>query len=234
MIDIHCHILYGLDDGASSLEESIEMARQAVQDGVSHVFATPHFTVTHFTHQEVVRKKVNELQQAIDEQGIKLTVHPGNEVRLESLDFLYEHIQHNSFHYLGENDKFILLEQRWSEYDPKITEAVNFFVIKGITPIIAHPERHPYIRQQPELLDQLIESGAWTQVSVDSMLGKNGEKAREFSMTLLDNDLIHTIASDAHNTVRKINLSVGYDIIQERAGHERVLQIKNRIKSIIQ
>src|SRR5690606_40252195 len=125
MIDIHCHILYGLDDGAKSLDESLAMARQAAEDGLRHVFATPHFTSKHYTHRALVAEKVDELQQAIDKQGIGVTIHPGNEIRFEGMDFLMEHIKQKSFHYLGENEKFVLIEQRWKKYDPTIIEAVD-------------------------------------------------------------------------------------------------------------
>lgn len=234
MIDIHCHILYEIDDGARTLEESLEMARQAYEDGIHHVFATPHFTSGHYTHRAVVAEKVSELQNLINKNNIGVTIHPGNEVRLEDASFMHEHIAQNSFFYLGEKERFLLLEQRWSEYDPDIVEFVRFFVSRGVTPIIAHPERHGYIRQQPELLMELIAAGAWTQVSVDSMLGKNKEEAQDFSFYLLDQDLIHTIASDAHNTVRKPNLSEGYQVIEKRAGQARVQEIIHRIESIIE
>lgn len=234
MIDIHCHILFGIDDGAKTIEESLEMARQAYDDGIRHIFATPHFTQSIYTHRAIVEQKVNELQSLLHERQIGVTIHPGNEVRLESASFIRDHTAQNSFFYLGEKEKFILFEQRWSVYDPSAVELVQDFVSRGITPIIPHPERHEYFRKQPELLTELVAAGAWTQVSVDSMLGKNNEGAREFSFQLLDQDSVHTIATDAHNTVRKPNLSEGYKLIAERIGNARVQQIMDRTKSIIE
>lgn len=233
MIDIHCHILHELDDGAKNIEEAVEMARQACEDGISHIIATPHFTNGILTYRDIVAEKIRQLQHVIDEQKIAVTIHPGNEVRLENNTFIREHIEKKSFFYLGGQEKFLLMEQRWAEYDPVIVDFVHFFISQGVTPIIAHPERHPYIRKQPELLQELIDIGAWTQVSVDSMLGKNNEEAQAFAFTLLDQDLVHTIATDAHNTVRKPNLSEGYRLIEQRAGATRVQDIMNRIQTII-
>lgn len=233
LIDIHCHILYGLDDGAESLAESIEMAKQAEADGVHKVLATPHFTKNYRTQYEQIMNRITELQTELDRQAINVKIYPGNEVRLESFDFLMEHITEESFHYLGGNEQFVLLEQRWGGYDPKIMKAIRYFIGQNVTPIIAHPERHPYIREEPERLLEMIANGAWTQISVDSMTGQNGEEAKDFSMALLNEDLIHTIASDAHNTIRKINLSLGYDIIRNRVGEKKVSEIQQRIETIL-
>lgn len=233
MIDIHCHILHGLDDGAQSLDESIKMAMQAEDDGVHHIFATPHFTNQYNTHYDLILEKIAELQKELKHRNIDVSIYPGNEVRLESINFLMKHIESSSFHYLGKNNNFILLEQRWSGYDPMIMEAIQYFIDQDIIPIVAHPERHPYIRKKPDRLHEMIERGAWTQVSVDSMIGKNGEDAKEFSLVLLEEDLIHTIASDAHNTIRKINLSAGYDVIREKSGNEKAKEIQQRIERIL-
>ncbi|MDF2725093.1 MAG: hypothetical protein K0Q59_4768 [Paenibacillus sp.] len=233
MIDIHCHILSGIDDGAKSVEESVEMARLAYEDGIRHIIATPHFTSTLLTYRDIVAVKMKQLQSLLNEQKIGITLHPGHEVRLESASFIERHIEERSFFYLGAPENFILFEQRWSDYDPAVVDLVQLFVGKGIIPIIPHPERHDYFRKQPELLTQLVEAGAWTQVSVDSMLGKNNEAARDFAFQLFDQDIVHTIATDAHNTNRKPNLSEGYRLIAERYGQTRVQQISERIQRII-
>ncbi len=233
MIDIHCHILPGVDDGAKDWRESTEMARIAFAEGIRHIVATPHFTASHFNHSDIVRQKTAELQQILDQAGIRVTVYPGNEVRMESADFIYEHGKKEHFCYLGKTKKYVLLEQRWAEYDKHAPEVVKWFIDRGTKPIIPHPERHTFFRKQPQLLTGLIEAGAWTQVSVDSLLGKNSEDARTFSHWLIDNNYVHTLATDAHNLNRKPNLSLGFAIVEERAGAQRAQEIRSRLSQIV-
>ena len=112
----------------------------------------------------------------------------------------------------------MLLEQRWTEYDVETPEIVAWLLARGITPIIPHPERHIFFRNQPELLTQLVEAGAWTQVSVDSLLGNNNQDALEFANRLIDANQVHTLATDAHNINRKPSLAIGYDYISRSCG----------------
>jgi protein-tyrosine phosphatase len=232
MIDIHCHILYGIDDGAQDLHESIEMARVASKDGIRHLFATPHFNENHFNPEAQIKDKVIELQQHLDQQQIPITIYPSNEVRLESAAFIYKHAEH--FAYLGPAQKFILLEQKWKDYSQDSLEIVQWFMQRGTIPIIPHPERHYFFRKQPELLIRLIDEGCWTQVSVDSLLGKNSDDAMDFAHRLIDSDLAHILATDAHNLHRKPNLSEGFRIVTERAGSHKAEEMLNRAMQILE
>lgn len=233
MIDIHCHILYGVDDGAQDLTESVEMARIAYEDGMRHIIATPHFTANHLNMKPTVEAKVIELQKQLNKEQIPITIHPGNEVRLESASFVYEHAKHDHFCYLGDDQNFILLEQPWKKYNENTIEVIKWLRSKHITPIIAHPERHVFFRENPLLLKQLIDLGCWTQVTADSIIGKNTEEAKQFCAWLLENDFVSTLATDAHNTRRKPNLSTGFNIVAELAGSQRVQEIQTRMKKII-
>ena len=231
MIDIHCHILYGIDDGADDLDESIAMARLAYEDGIHHIFATPHFNKNHINHREVVLNKVQELQNKLDDYNIPVTIYPSNEVRLESASFIYEHA--NNFSYLGPSSKFILLEQKWKDFSEDTFEIIGWFLQKGVVPIIPHPERHFFFRKNPKLLRRLIEEGCWTQVSVDSLLGKNTEDALVFSRWLIEQNYVHTLATDAHNIHRKPNLSTGFKIIEETVNKQRANEIRARMEQIL-
>jgi protein-tyrosine phosphatase len=234
MIDIHCHILYGLDDGAKDLNESLEMAKIAYDDGVRHMIATPHCNMTMLNYKEIVLAKVLELQAALDEAGIQVQIHPGAEFMLENKSFFDEHYSKGSFHPLGKSDKFILLEQRWDGYVPCTLEVLEFLKERGVKAIVPHPERHWFFRENPQLLISLIEAGAWTQVSVDSLLGKNNEDARKFSEWMVEQDLLHTLATDAHNVTRRPNLSLGYERVRQLAGEARIREIAGRAEEILQ
>jgi protein-tyrosine phosphatase len=233
MIDIHCHILSGLDDGAQDIRESVAMARIAYQDGIRHIIATPHFNASYFNHRELVLNKVRQLQRELDRLRIRITVSPGNEVRLESADFIYEHAKKDHFCYLGPSDKYILLEQRWTEYSKETLTIVRWFLGRGTTPIIPHPERHTFFRSDPQLLVNLIDAGAWTQVSVDSLLGRNSEDAKAFAEWLVNNGHAHTLATDAHNIRRKPNLSAGIAIVRKLAGEQAAKRILERMDGIV-
>lgn len=233
MIDIHCHILHGIDDGADSMAESVAMARVAYEDGIRDIIATPHFSSSYHNGRSIVRRKVNELQRTLDREGIAVMIHPGNEVRLESKSSFIREAENGEFCYLDEAERFILLEQRWAEYEPETPDVVAWLLARGTTPIVPHPERHYFLRDEPALVEALIAAGAWMQVSADSLIGKNGPEAQRFADWLVDRDYAHTLATDAHNVNRKPNLSAGFRYVRERAGEARAEQIIRRMNAIL-
>jgi protein-tyrosine phosphatase len=233
MIDIHCHIIPGVDDGASDLEEALEMARIAYADGIRHIIATPHFANTYLTDRNKVLHGVETLRSALEKAALPVQIYPGNEVRLESAEFVRQHAKERNFCFLGPAERFILLEQSWKRYNEDTPEVLRWLLEQGIQPIIPHPERHLFFRRQPELLLQLIKMGAWTQVSVDSLLGKNGEDAKSFGEWLIDEKKAHTLATDAHNPRRKPNLSLGYEIVRRLAGEAEAEAMHERAARII-
>ncbi len=233
MVDIHCHILPGIDDGSENILETIEMAKLASLDGTRHIIATPHFNNTFHNSVEVVNKLLPIVQQAIDQAGIDITIHPGNEVRLESKDFVVNHTLTNQYSYLAGNPKFLLLEQSWHNYYAQTLEIIQWFQERGTRIIIPHPERHSFFRNEPQLLVKLIEAGAWTQVSVDSLLGKNSDAAQQLAEWLIQHNYAHTLATDAHNIRRKPNLSLGFDIVERLVGPGRAQKMKARARSIL-
>jgi protein-tyrosine phosphatase len=233
LIDIHCHLLDGIDDGAKTFEESVEMARLAYDDGIRHIIATPHFCKAFMTETSLQLQKIELLQRELDRIGIAITVHPGSEVRLESAAYVYDHANQDRFFYLDSARRFVLLEQCWGGYSADTEQVMKWFLDQGTTPIIPHPERHPFFRDNPDLLTNLISLGAWTQVTADSLIGKNGIEAEAFGRWLIENDYVHTVATDAHSTDRRPNLSDGIRVVREIAGEERVQQILARINSIL-
>ena len=138
MIDIHSHILPGIDDGARDMKEALQMARQAAQDGITHIFATPH----HHFHQtylhEEIRDRVDILQNEINKAGIGLTVLPGNEIRVE--DNAFNEWDNGFAGPLGES-RYVLAEAHFNRYTPYTEELFFEFFERGYLPIMAHPER---------------------------------------------------------------------------------------------
>ncbi|WJH36721.1 hypothetical protein N6H14_13900 [Paenibacillus sp. CC-CFT747] len=146
MIDIHCHILPGLDDGAADMQEAVAMARLAYEDGIRHIVATPHFTSAYPNGRAVVESGVRALQAELDREGLAVTIHPGNEVRLEDAARFRREAESGAFCFLDRQESFVLLEQPWSGYNPETAGVVAWLRERGVTPVIPHPERHYFFR----------------------------------------------------------------------------------------
>jgi len=200
MIDLHSHILPGLDDGARNTGESLEMARIAERDGVEKIVATPHLFRGNFIHEDlsIIEKKRSELSQALKENNIRVEILAGAEV----------HISHNLIDKIRENRENLVLGE--SSYmfvefpsDLVFSGAKNLFfelMSEGINPIIAHPERNSVFIHNPSLLYELIQMGGLSQANSGSFSGLYGRRVEEAVLHFLKLNLIHFIASDSHNT----------------------------------
>lgn len=198
MIDIHAHVLSGLDDGAESPEVSLEMARKSREDGVTHLFATPHVMDEEFSVlKERIEDGVARLKSSLMGESISIELLPGAEVHISStlLD-RPESLRHLT---LGFNGKYVLLELPLQEM-PRFTHELVFkLLLKGLSPILAHPERNMNIMERPEKLLELVERGALVQMNAGSIMGKYGESVKNTAELLLRNGIVHFIASDAHS-----------------------------------
>jgi protein-tyrosine phosphatase len=185
MIDIHSHILYGLDDGAKDLAGSIEMARQAVAEGITSVIATPHHRHPSYTNTKTdVLLGVQQLQAELQKQSIPLTVYAGQEIRIfgEMVDVLIHNDELLTLH----NSEYVLVEFPSSSI-PKYTEQLFYdLLVKGFTPIIAHPERNAEIAENTDKLYRLIKNGALSQVTAASVAGMFGKKTQKLSLERIE------------------------------------------------
>jgi protein-tyrosine phosphatase len=216
MVDIHCHILPGLDDGAPSLEVSLQMAEMAVADGITHLVATPHANGEFPFMPGIIRERRDELQSRI---GDRLTLATGCDFHLsyENLRDIREH----PTKYTINQKKYLLVEFADFAIPPAIEQELHQLQLAGIRPIITHPERNPLIRSQPERLLQWMRQGCFVQVTALSFLGKFGGAARQTVEMLLAHDSIHFVASDAHNTTsRPPKLREAFDRVMEIKGME--------------
>jgi len=197
MIDIHCHILPHIDDGPSSWTTSLNMCRQAVANGINTIIATPHtFNGVYHNNPESIEEKVKILNQKIKENNISLKILPGSEVHL-SADVI-EAIKKKEILTLNKSN-YILLEFPHTQIPLHIEEILFQIQIMGITPIIAHVERNLKFQQKPALLSRLIQRGALAQITAASLCGFFGPIPKKISQKFLSEELVYSIASDAHS-----------------------------------
>lgn len=233
MIDLHCHILPGVDDGAKDLSESILMAKKAVEQGIYTIVATPHHLNNNFENTRLqILARVEELNQILKQENIDVKIIPGQETRIygEMVD------GYESGEILPINDTPYLLVELPSSHVPRYTEKLFFDIqMKGLIPVIVHPERNQEIIERPEILYQLVKKGALTQVTAASICGDFGKKIKSFSLQLIDANLTHFIASDAHNTSnRNFKMREAYDKIQTKFGNELVYLFEDNAALVIE
>lgn len=219
MIDIHCHILPNVDDGSESLEESIAMAKIAESEGITKIVNTSH------CHFDFKYKKGNELKlelekfnQALKEENINIEVLLGNELYYTS--DLIERFDELDFFSMN-NSKYILMEFSPINFPKNIEDVIYEIKIRGYIPIIAHAERYKQVQEDVNIVLDCIKEGALIQVNASSILGKNGEKAEDTSKKLLDNNMVHFVATDAHSSNRRRPLiKDSYNYILKNYGKE--------------
>jgi protein-tyrosine phosphatase len=235
MLDLHCHILPGVDDGAASLGEALAMARFCAQDGITHAVATPHC----HRHCRLLRRDilphVARLNDALAQAGIPLAVLPGSEVQVTDAAAYRREFEAGLYCHLGDGRTFTLLEFNWKEelYPPDAPELVAWLAARGMTPVVAHPERHRYFADDPGRLRALVGAGAWLQVTVDSLLGHHGRDPRVSGEELLRAYPEVVLATDAHNLRRCSGLSAGYAWVRERLGAGRAGALRARADQVL-
>lgn len=197
MIDIHSHILFNVDDGPKTIEESLNMLKKAASEGITDIISTSHSIHPQFDVPfKVVNEQVRQLQDELTKQQIPLKIHVGHEVRLN--EKLVELCQTNQVHKLAHSN-YLLLELPSNQVPFYTKNIVQALVTEGITPIIAHPERNKGIAEKPERLERLIREGAVAQITASSIAGHFGKSVQKLSLALVRANLVHTYGSDAHN-----------------------------------
>jgi protein-tyrosine phosphatase len=225
MIDIHCHILSGLDDGPESIETSWAMAEAAVEDGVTHIIATPHANSTYPFVPELIQRKRAEMQARFEG---RLTFATGCDFHL-SFENL-EDIRENSSRFTLNQKNYLLVEFADFSIPASLDQALHNLQLDGLQPIVTHPERNPLIRSQPERLFRWIQQGCLVQVTAGSLSGRFGKLAQETSQRWLAAGAVHFIASDAHNmSSRPLRLKETFEWVSQTYGEEaaRALMIEN-------
>ncbi len=195
-VDIHCHMLPGIDDGAADWQESLEMARMAVSDGTQTVIVTPH-QLGNFAHNQGddIRRLVKQMQDVLREQGIPLEVMPGADVRIE--DGMLEKLASGEVLSLGDLGGHVLLELPHELYFP-LEGILDALSRQGLIGILSHPERNRGILRDCEILGPLVDAGCLMQVTAGSLMGTFGSSSQQLSECMLSEGLVHFISTDAH------------------------------------
>lgn len=232
MIDIHCHILPQIDDGAADWEESLSMAREACRDGIETVVATPHHANGKYLNPAAgVLEQTKLLNEKLREAGIALQVLPGQEIR--EYANLLDDLERGELLSLALT-RYILLEMPSSRIPSRMEEMCHELIIQGYVPIIAHPERNAEIAAHPEKLGRLIEIGALGQLTAISIAGGLGTGLQKLSFDLCERNTVHLIASDAHNCgARPFGLSEAYRLIGKRFGPETESYYRENARKIV-
>lgn len=198
MIDLHTHILPGLDDGVKSAAESVEFARIAAADGVRLMVATPHCKEGYwFNDREKVLEEVAKLEILLREADVELVIEPGAEVHL--CEDLVERVRDGRAPTLADNGKTLLLELSLTQYPVDLENLIFKLKLAGIEPLFAHPERIRYFQDDIGRYEEAIRLGGWGQITTGSVMGLFGHEAQEFSEEILRKGLVHVLASDSHN-----------------------------------
>ena len=196
VIDLHTHVLPGLDDGARSLAEARVMALDAAAQGVSVLAATPHVRDDYPTTPEAIEDAVAELRDDFAEQGIPVEVLHGAEVALDLLWMIPPEDLHRFT--IAQNGRYLLLEVPYRGWPLAFESAVVRLLELGVTPLLAHPERNPEVQDRPDRVRAVVEAGALLQVTAASLEGSRDRAAQAAAMRLLELGLVHVVASDAH------------------------------------
>jgi protein-tyrosine phosphatase len=196
VIDLHTHILAGLDDGARTLEESVAMARSAVADGIRVMAATPHVREDYPTRAAEMERGVGDLRQALAKEGLTLDVRTGGEIALDRLGTLGA--DELARFGLAGNQSYLLIEFPYYGWQLDLETRVLELRARGIVAILAHPERNAEVQAAPDRLGPVVEEGALVQVTAASLDGRLGRASRGAAFRLLELGLAHLVASDAH------------------------------------
>lgn len=197
MIDLHCHLLPGIDDGAPDLETALEMARVAVADGIATTACTPHIYPGLYDNDGPgIRAAVAALQHQLDQAAIPLRLVVGADVHLAP--DMVEGFRSGHLVTLDES-RYFLFEPPHHVAPPRIEESAFKLLAAGLVPVVTHPERLSWIDTHYEVFARMAHGGCWMQLTAGSVTGRFGRRVKYWSERMLDEGLVHLLATDAHN-----------------------------------
>lgn len=215
IFDIHSHILPAVDDGSTSVEDSLQLVREEIEDGVTEIIFTPHYRLDWFCEpKERILEAYGEFREALDREGLRIRTHVGQEAH-DDPRMIKEVSEGRVLTLSGTN--YFLLELDWRRYNENIVSDVREYIRSGFIPVMVHYERFLY-KSMDEVL-ALREEGALFQINTYSLLASESEDNRDFALKMLDCGLAEFIATDNH--VGKFRKTVeAYDLVGERYGNE--------------
>lgn len=233
MIDLHCHLLPGVDDGSKSMDISLKLANDAVRDGIDYALLTPHhMNGIYLNHKKVVIKQTQDFQVELDRHKIPLKVFPGQEVRING-DLLTA-LDQDDILFADEGRRYLMLEFPDDDVPSYTSNMVYELMQRGIIPVIVHPERNTKIMKQPNLLYELLSRGCLSQITAGSYVGIFGHKVQKFSKQLIQSGQVYIFASDAHNLPnRKYEMTNAFAKLGNEFGNDYVSRFNENAKRII-
>ena len=198
IVDIHSHIIPGIDDGSKNMEMTLEMLKNAEKDGTKDIIATPHYMLEYGESIiSEVKILVEEINSIINNQGLNLKIYSGQEVYYTE-NIIQDYMEGR----IGtlNDSKYMLIEFPMRKFDDNICDIIYELQVRGITPIIAHPERYKPIIEKPSNINKFINEGYLFQMNAGSLEGKFGSDVKKTTEALLENGIYNFIGSDAHNT----------------------------------
>jgi protein-tyrosine phosphatase len=199
VVDIHCHLLPGVDDGAADWDVCLEMGRVAAADGIHTIVATPHWPLNNEApNAERVRELVAEVQEAFDAESVGVRVLPGHELMI--LPEAPEELASGAALGIAGSTRYALMETPYHHLPFYLREIIFQIQSRGFTPVLAHPERNPVIQTKPETLVDYIDAGCLLQVTAGSITGRFGNGPKRAAEFLMRQGWCHVIASDAHSS----------------------------------
>jgi protein-tyrosine phosphatase len=228
-VDLHSHVLPGIDDGAGTAEVALEMLRVAAADGTRFIVATPH--VGSVSRQQILRG-VETLNEFAQSQGVNISVLPGSEVRLTPAAVTA--FADGQLMTLNQTSYLLIELPLGGPWPPQVAQVVFDLQMAGASPVLAHAERYHPLRQSPELLVELVRAGVVVQINASSLLGQGGERAQRAAEQLVRSRLAHVVASDAHDArLRPPVLSAAMRRVAELAGSEEARLMGQRAEAIM-
>lgn len=218
MIDIHCHILPGVDDGPKDWDAALNLLRAAEADGTTGMVATSHVVDRLDTAMEKLYTDVfTELKGRAAEAGIGLKLWLAGEVHCQTA-----FAPTSPLATFNHNGKYLLVELPMAQVPADFKDLIFNLELEGIVPILAHPERNAVLMQKPAMVHDWIERGILMQINAGSLLGRFGRPSQQMAVTMLDHNWVHFVASDAHSTrSRPPGLSEAYAIIEKKYGRHK-------------
>lgn len=213
MVDLHSHVIYGIDDGAKSREMAINMLKLAELGGTSKLICTPHYFRGRYEKNLLeVKNELENLKKIAIDNNIALELYCGQEVYLTN--YLLEDLEEGKIGTIN-NSKYMLIEMNMNEIPKRAIDIIYELKLKGIVPIIAHPERYVPFMDNPELINDFIEEGCLFQLNGGSINGKFGSLAKKTTKLFLENNLYSFLGSDGHfDKQRNTDLSEAMDSIR--------------------
>lgn len=217
MIDLHSHILPGVDDGAQSIDEALAVGRMAEADGIEVMACTPHFMPGMYDNQaDDIRARVRHLNEVFEREGLHLALVVGADAHVRP-DFV-DCLRQGKLLTLHDS-RYVLVEPPHHVMPPRLEDLMFNISVAGYVPILTHPERLRWIEQNYAVVEKLSSSGVWMQITAGSLAGRFGKRPKYWAERMLSEGLVSILATDAHNTQsRPPFLAEAYDIARQRVG----------------